>query len=514
MTMNVNASWPLVTLPHFESWAGGLNLALTGADNITFGVLVSEEDRLAWDNYSATHAEQWIVESLREYQPVVLPDCMNYQNATATALADAVSAPVTPYIWNYTDQENKVAVHAASEYAVTWQNTPVVPEEINRNNLDLPSFDSLLHEMKQDLRVVLSGIVKDDDRNAHISYLLQPIFDNLDHSSRKIVGFFKVEISWEFFLQNLLPDGTNGVHVVVWNSCDQGVTYELNGPVATFLGAGDLHDPAYESMVVSETFDPLGIFSKQTGSESSGCSYELRVYPSRAYELQYESSQPAIYTTIGVLVFVFTTIVFLIYDCFVRRRQQKMVITAKRSNAIVNSLFPANVRDRLLEKDTPAREGEMGISKPFRSKFSAGSPISTIPQPITRLTKPIADLFPSTTILFADIVGFTAWSSVREPSQVFTLLETLYDSFDQIARRRDVFKVETIGDCYVAVSGLPTPREDHALVMAKFTRECLDKMIFLVHGLETILGPDTGKSVFLWPKLGLLLDFRFLMECR
>lgn len=55
----------------------------------------------------------------------------------------------------------------------------------------------------------------------------------------------------------------------------------------------------------------------------------------------------------------------------------------------------------------------------------------------------------------ADMVGFTAWSSVREPSQVFQLLEIVYNSFDNIAKRRRVFKVETIGDCYVAVAGLP-----------------------------------------------------------
>jgi len=51
--------------------------------------------------------------------------------------------------------------------------------------------------------------------------------------------------------------------------------------------------------------------------------------------------------------------------------------------------------------------------------------------------------FTETTVLFADIVGFTAWSSVREPAQVFTLLETVYRAFDIIAKRRRVFKVET-----------------------------------------------------------------------
>jgi class 3 adenylate cyclase len=65
---------------------------------------------------------------------------------------------------------------------------------------------------------------------------------------------------------------------------------------------------------------------------------------------------------------------------------------------------------------------------------------------------PIADLFPETTVLFADIVGFTAWSSTRDPGQVFTLLEAVYQAFDEIASRHGIFKVETIGDCYVGMS--------------------------------------------------------------
>jgi hypothetical protein len=47
---------------------------------------------------------------------------------------------------------------------------------------------------------------------------------------------------------------------------------------------------------------------------------------------------------------------------------------------------------------------------------------------------PVADLYPDATVMFADIAGFTSWSSVREPTQVFTLLETLYGAFDAIAK--------------------------------------------------------------------------------
>jgi class 3 adenylate cyclase len=73
--------------------------------------------------------------------------------------------------------------------------------------------------------------------------------------------------------------------------------------------------------------------------------------------------------------------------------------------------------------------------------------------------------------MFGDISGFTAWSSVREPSQVFTLLDQIYNSFDAIAKKKQIFKVETIGDCHVAAAGLPEPREDHAVVMARFAHD-------------------------------------------
>lgn len=94
--------------------------------------------------------------------------------------------------------------------------------------------------------------------------------------------------------------------------------------------------------------------------------------------------------------------------------------------------------------------------------------------------------------MFADIEGFTAWSSVREPSQVFTLLESLYATMDRIATKRKVFKVETVGDCYVAVCGLPESRKDNASVMARFARDCIEQHIIMVKKLERTLGPDTG----------------------
>jgi class 3 adenylate cyclase len=93
--------------------------------------------------------------------------------------------------------------------------------------------------------------------------------------------------------------------------------------------------------------------------------------------------------------------------------------------------------------------------------------------------------------LFADISGFTAWSSMHTPAEVFKLLETLYAAFDKIARKRKVFKVETIGDCYVAVAGLPNPQDSHAVIMTRFASECLLAVHPVLHSLVDKLGAET-----------------------
>jgi len=138
-----------------------------------------------------------------------------------------------------------------------------------------------------------------------------------------------------------------------------------------------------------------------------------------------------------------------------------------------------------------ARQAELNSKEPIETKEALMKYVGGAVK--TETSKPIAELFPEVTVLFADISGFTAWSSIREPSQVFMLLESIFGAFDEIANKRNVFKVETVGDCYVAVCGLPEPNEDHALVMARFARECMEKVNEVISELELTLGPDTAE---------------------
>lgn len=86
----------------------------------------------------------------------------------------------------------------------------------------------------------------------------------------------------------------------------------------------------------------------------------------------------------------------------------------------------------------------------------------------------IVDSFIDSTVLFADIVGFTRISVRQSPQRTVQLLNEIFSSFDRIAEQLELEKIKTIGDAYMMVSGVPVIRADHAEVCAAAAFEILE----------------------------------------
>ena len=86
----------------------------------------------------------------------------------------------------------------------------------------------------------------------------------------------------------------------------------------------------------------------------------------------------------------------------------------------------------------------------------------------------IADTFANATVLFADIVGFTQLSARVSPTELVSFLNEIFSTFDHLAEKHGLEKIKTIGDAYMVVGGLPTPRSDHANAIAEMALDMLD----------------------------------------
>jgi len=141
--------------------------------------------------------------------------------------------------------------------------------------------------------------------------------------------------------------------------------------------------------------------------------------------------------------------------------------------------------------------------------------LNVLPRPIAErlkaATQRIADHFDAASILFADVVDFTPLSERLPPTEVVGILDRLFSRFDALVERHGLEKVKTIGDCYMASSGVPDPSPDHARRAALLALDMRDLVATSElaggAGLELRIGINSGPVV-----AGVIGTKRFLYD--
>jgi class 3 adenylate cyclase len=130
-----------------------------------------------------------------------------------------------------------------------------------------------------------------------------------------------------------------------------------------------------------------------------------------------------------------------VQDLVIREQTEQLAGEIERSETLIHDILPASIAERLLD-------GE----------------------------RTIADDYPSVTVLFGDIVGFTPLAAQLGARDVIDLLRRLFVSFDRLAAQHGAVKVKTIGDNYMAVGGLTPGDTGHAPAIVRLGVSMLEEV--------------------------------------
>eukprot|EP00980_Cylindrotheca_fusiformis_P005076 scaffold1075_cov104-Cylindrotheca_fusiformis.AAC.6 len=307
--------------------------------------IVQEDQRDQWNTYAAQQIPLWYQESI---------DHEEYTEFTPQELVDNMTIPFL----HFYDPENDFLPTPVSGPGEALAYFQIFPFELflgnptmltNLNALQASEQVAELYNIMKATRRPSIGFTRipiDLETTIPGSFIMQPVFDGADTEAeeRKMGAILIIRIPWMGYFKNALTKGQDGIVVVLESACPKLVeagistgrenltesdrniiTYQVDGPDAVLLGDSDLHDPKYEALAVSEVFIDLDIDPSQLPEGACVPVLTLHVYPSAELEASFRTDNSIIYTVVVVVIFVFTSLVFLLYDFSVGRRQRTVM---------------------------------------------------------------------------------------------------------------------------------------------------------------------------------------------
>jgi adenylate cyclase len=202
-----------------------------------------------------------------------------------------------------------------------------------------------------------------------------------------------------------------------------------------------------------------------------------------------------------VAVFVALSVVSGIADSTLAERFEPLPQGMIRTYFVINVVAVGVTYFTALRYFTEERSRARAALEAERARSDALL-LNVLPEQIAERLKAgeqvIADGHPEVTVLFADIVGFTAATADLPPEQVVAELTEVFAVIDRLVTRFGVERIKTLGDGYEAVCGAPTSRPDHADAVAELALAMREEVTGLPLGATTVrlrIGIDTGPAV-------------------
>ena len=397
----LNTTFPFHTEPEYEI-TGGFVDGMGGIMSVAFAPFVTPSQKEEWEQYAWDH-QDWVENShyLKKIHPVhrdaLHGTIQDHEHDRRRVLQDAPEEEplerIHKEIFKWVEYENglyrKVPEVVTGEhdqmFAPFWQVSPADYTPVNVNLLSDQRVKDLVDVMERiDYRhAILSsntevGILWDflfdpeekPQKKLPHGFIMMPVYKEFvdeeiiqaGQAKDKIVGFLLGITVYSNLLDRLLPEGTDGIIGVIKDDCGNTMSFELSDSKADFLGYEDIHETefnAYEHMesnleMYESTVDGL-------------CQHDLYIYPSSKFRDTFDSNYPYIYSAVVAMAFLVTAVLLGVYDWMVNQRQAKTMRHAARTQALVSSLFPKAIGQKLVEEAT----ADDTASKTSNSEFSA-----------------------------------------------------------------------------------------------------------------------------------------------